>query len=92
MLFKVNQAGTVTEALAAASAANRLGYTLVASVRSGETEDATMSDLAVATCAGQFKVGSVTQSDRLAKYNQLLRIEEMLGDTALYHGSTVIRK
>ncbi|MFN7269836.1 MAG: phosphopyruvate hydratase, partial [Cereibacter sp.] len=82
MLVKVNQIGTLTETLAAVDMAHRAGYTNVMSHRSGETEDATIADLAVATNCGQIKTGSLARSDRLAKYNQLIRIEEMLGETA----------
>lgn len=86
ILIKVNQIGTLTETLNAVSMAQRAGYTAVLSHRSGETEDATIADLAVATGCGQIKTGSVSRSDRLAKYNQLIRIEEELGDTAVYAG------
>ena len=79
ILIKVNQIGTLTETLAAVSAAHRAAYTAVMSHRSGETEDTTIADLAVATNCGQIKTGSLARSDRLAKYNQLLRIEEELG-------------
>ncbi|MEO5867479.1 MAG: phosphopyruvate hydratase [Sphingomonas sp.] len=91
ILVKVNQIGTLTETLAAVSMANRAGYTAVMSHRSGETEDATIADLAVATNCGQIKTGSLARSDRLAKYNQLIRIEEELGDTAVYAGRSVLR-
>ncbi len=91
ILVKVNQIGTLTETLAAVSMANRAGYTAVMSHRSGETEDATIADLAVATNCGQIKTGSLARSDRLAKYNQLIRIEEQLGDAARYAGRSVIR-
>ena len=84
LLVKVNQIGTLTETLEAVSLAQRSGYTAVMSHRSGETEDATIADLAVATNCGQIKTGSLARSDRLAKYNQLIRIEEELGDSALY--------
>ena len=84
ILVKVNQIGTLTETLAAVDTAHRARYTAVMSHRSGETEDATIADIAVATNAGQIKTGSLSRSDRIAKYNQLLRIEEMLGDTARY--------
>ena len=87
LLVKVNQIGTLTETLAAVDIAHRAGYTSVMSHRSGETEDATIADLAVATNCGQIKTGSLARSDRLAKYNQLIRIEEELGDGALYAGS-----
>ena len=86
ILVKVNQIGTLSETLAAVEAAHRAGYTVVMSHRSGETEDATIADLAVATNCGQIKTGSLARSDRLAKYNQLLRIEEELGDIARYAG------
>jgi enolase len=86
LLVKVNQIGTLTETLEAVSIANRAGYTAVMSHRSGETEDATIADLAVATNCGQIKTGSLARSDRLAKYNQLIRIEEELGDAAAYAG------
>jgi enolase len=82
MLVKVNQIGTLTETLAAVDMAHRARLTNVMSHRSGETEDATIADLAVATNCGQIKTGSLARSDRLAKYNQLIRIEEMLGETA----------
>ena len=86
LLVKVNQIGTLTETLEAVSIAQRNGYTAVMSHRSGETEDATIADLAVATNCGQIKTGSLARSDRLAKYNQLIRIEEELGDAAHYAG------
>ena len=86
LLVKVNQIGTLSETLDAVSIANRAGYTAVMSHRSGETEDATIADLAVATNCGQIKTGSLARSDRLAKYNQLIRIEEELGDSAVYAG------
>ena len=86
LLVKVNQIGTLSETLEAVSIANRAGYTAVMSHRSGETEDATIADLAVATNCGQIKTGSLARSDRLAKYNQLIRIEEILGDSAAYAG------
>jgi enolase len=86
ILVKVNQIGTLTETLAAVDMAHRAGYTSVMSHRSGETEDATIADLAVATNCGQIKTGSLARSDRLAKYNQLIRIEEELGDIARYAG------
>ena len=91
ILIKVNQIGTLTETLAAVSMANRAGYTAVMSHRSGETEDATIADLAVATNCGQIKTGSLARSDRLAKYNQLIRIEEQLGESAVYAGRGVLR-
>jgi enolase len=86
VLIKVNQIGTLTETLAAIEMAKRAGYTVVISHRSGETEDSTIADIAVATNAGQIKTGSLSRSDRVAKYNQLLRIEEDLGDVAHYAG------
>jgi len=91
MLVKVNQIGTLTETLEAVSMAHRARYTNVMSHRSGETEDATIADLAVATNCGQIKTGSLSRSDRLAKYNQLIRIEEMLGETAVYAGRSILR-
>ena len=87
LLVKVNQIGTLTETLQAVDIAHRAGYTAVMSHRSGETEDATIADLAVATNCGQIKTGSLARSDRLAKYNQLIRIEEELGDAAAYAGA-----
>jgi enolase len=86
ILIKVNQIGTLTETLEAIEMAKRAGYRCIISHRSGETEDSTISDLAVATNAGQIKTGSASRSDRMAKYNQLLRIEEELGDAAVYGG------
>src|ERR1700759_3001271 len=91
ILVKVNQIGSLTETLDAVDTAHRAGYKAVMSHRSGETEDATIADLAVATNCGQIKTGSLARSDRLAKYNQLLRIEEELGDTAVYAGRSVLR-
>ncbi len=91
MLVKVNQIGTLTETLQAVDMAHRARYTNVMSHRSGETEDATIADLAVATNCGQIKTGSLARSDRLAKYNQLIRIEEMLGETAEYAGASILR-
>ncbi|ETX15557.1 enolase [Roseivivax halodurans JCM 10272] len=91
MLVKVNQIGTLTETLKAVDMAHRARMTNVMSHRSGETEDATIADLAVATNCGQIKTGSLARSDRLAKYNQLIRIEEMLGETAEYAGASVLR-
>jgi enolase len=91
LLVKVNQIGTLSETLAAVDMAHRAGYTCVMSHRSGETEDATIADLAVATNCGQIKTGSLARSDRLAKYNQLIRIEEMLGETARYAGRSILR-
>ena len=86
ILIKVNQIGTLTETIDSIQLAARHNYTSVSSHRSGETEDSTIADLAVAMSTGQIKTGSASRSDRMAKYNQLLRIEEMLGDTALYGG------
>jgi enolase len=86
ILVKVNQIGSLTETLDTVQLATRHGYTSVMSHRSGETEDATIADLAVATNCGQIKTGAPARSDRVAKYNQLLRIEEELGDTAAYRG------
>ena len=91
ILVKVNQIGTLTEALAAVEMAHKAGYTAVMSHRSGETEDATIADLAVATNCGQIKTGSLARSDRTAKYNQLLRIEEELGDQAKYGGRAALK-
>ena len=91
MLVKVNQIGTLTETLRAVDMAHRAGMTNVMSHRSGETEDATIADLAVATNCGQIKTGSLARSDRLAKYNQLIRIEEALGDTAQYAGTSILK-
>ena len=91
LLVKVNQIGTLTETLAAVEMAHRARYTCVMSHRSGETEDSTIADLAVATNCGQIKTGSLARSDRLAKYNQLIRIEEELGDTAVYAGRSILR-
>jgi len=91
ILVKVNQIGTLTETLEAVSMAQRAGFTAVMSHRSGETEDATIADLAVATNCGQIKTGSLSRSDRLAKYNQLMRIESELGDTATYAGKSILK-
>jgi enolase len=91
ILIKVNQIGTLTETLEAVEMAHRAGYTSVMSHRSGETEDTTIADLAVATNCGQIKTGSLARSDRLAKYNQLIRIEEELGSMARYAGRGVFR-
>ena len=91
ILIKVNQIGTLTETLAAVEMAHKAGYTAVMSHRSGETEDSTIADLAVATNCGQIKTGSLARSDRTAKYNQLLRIEEELGDDAQYGGRAALR-
>ena len=92
ILVKVNQIGTLTETLEAVETAHRAGYTAVMSHRSGETEDATIADLAVATNCGQIKTGSLSRSDRLAKYNQLIRIEQDLGPAARYAGRTILRR
>lgn len=92
ILIKVNQIGTLTETLEAVDVAHRAGYSSVMSHRSGETEDATIADLAVATNCGQIKTGSLARSDRLAKYNQLIRIEESLGASALYAGNSILKK
>ena len=86
ILIKVNQIGSLTETINAVDMANRASFTSVMSHRSGETEDNTIADLAVALNTGQIKTGSASRSDRMAKYNQLLRIEEMLGDSAIYLG------
>ncbi len=91
LLVKVNQIGSLSETLEAVETAHRAGYACVMSHRSGETEDATIADLAVATNCGQIKTGSLSRSDRLAKYNQLLRIEEQLGSSARYPGRAVLR-
>ena len=91
ILVKVNQIGSLTETLDAVETAHKAGYTAVMSHRSGETEDATIADLAVATNCGQIKTGSLARSDRLAKYNQLIRIEEMLGKQARYAGTGILR-
>ena len=91
LLVKVNQIGSLTETLAAVEMAHRARYSCVMSHRSGETEDATIADLAVATNCGQIKTGSMSRSDRLAKYNQLIRIEEMLGDAAIFAGKSILR-
>nr|WP_319947997.1 phosphopyruvate hydratase [uncultured Shimia sp.] len=91
MLVKVNQIGSLTETLKAVDMAHRAGFTNVMSHRSGETEDATIADLAVATNCGQIKTGSLARSDRLAKYNQLIRIEESLGETAEYAGRSILK-
>lgn len=92
ILVKVNQIGSLTETLRAVEMAQRNGYTAVISHRSGETEDATIADIAVATNAGQIKTGSASRSDRMAKYNQLLRIEEELGDAAVYGYKKIAKK
>jgi enolase len=91
ILVKVNQIGTLTETLDAVEIAHRAGFTSIISHRSGETEDATIADLAVATNAGQIKTGSLARTDRVAKYNQLIRIEAALGSTARYAGRTILR-
>jgi len=91
LLVKVNQIGTLTETLAAVDMAHRARMTCIMSHRSGETEDATIADLAVATNCGQIKTGSLARSDRLAKYNQLIRIEEMLGTSATFAGTSILR-
>ncbi|HKT53095.1 MAG TPA: enolase C-terminal domain-like protein, partial [Caulobacteraceae bacterium] len=92
ILIKVNQIGTLSETLDAIALARAAAYTAVMSHRSGETEDATIADLAVATGCGQIKTGSLSRSDRLAKYNQLLRIEEELGDQAVYAGKAALKR
>ncbi|MGL6229412.1 MAG: phosphopyruvate hydratase, partial [Culicoidibacterales bacterium] len=86
ILIKVNQIGTLTETFDAIDMAHRAGYTAVVSHRSGESEDTTIADIAVATNAGQIKTGSMSRTDRIAKYNQLLRIEDELGSTAQFRG------
>jgi enolase len=91
ILIKINQIGTLTETFAAIEMAKRAAYTAVISHRSGETEDSTIADIAVGTNAGQIKTGSLSRSDRMAKYNQLLRIEEDLGDIAWYPGRSAFR-
>ncbi|MCF8480763.1 MAG: phosphopyruvate hydratase [Rhodospirillum sp.] len=91
ILVKVNQIGTLSETLEAVEMAHRAGYTSVLSHRSGETEDATIADIAVATNCGQIKTGSLSRSDRMAKYNQLIRIEEELGPCAIYAGKSILR-
>ncbi|MFT5564973.1 MAG: enolase, partial [Myxococcota bacterium] len=92
VLVKVNQIGTLTETLETMELAHRAGYTCMVSHRSGETEDVTIADLAVATNAGQIKTGAPARSDRVAKYNQLLRIEEQLGDAARYAGASAFQR
>lgn len=92
ILIKVNQIGTLTETLDAIALAQKSGYTAVVSHRSGETEDSTIADLAVATSAGQIKTGSLSRSDRIAKYNQLLRIAEILGDKGIYAGKSAFKQ
>ncbi len=91
ILIKVNQIGTLSETLDTVALGARAGYTSVMSHRSGETEDTTIADLAVATNAGQIKTGAPSRSDRVAKYNRLLRIEEELGDGAVYAGRSAFR-
>ena len=91
MLVKVNQIGSLSETLQAMNMAHRAGFSNIMSHRSGETEDTTIADLAVATNCGQIKTGSLARSDRLAKYNQLIRIEEELGDVAKYAGRSILR-
>jgi enolase len=88
----VNQIGTLSETLEAIGIAREAGYTAVISHRSGETEDATIAHIAVATNAGQIKTGSLSRSDRIAKYNQLIRIEEQLGSAARYAGKAAVRR
>jgi len=92
ILIKVNQIGTLTETISAIHLAHRNGYTSISSHRSGETEDATIADLAVAMNTGQIKTGSASRTDRMAKYNQLLRIEEELDTAALYGGPLLLAK
>ena len=92
ILVKVNQIGSLTEALAAVEMAHKAAYTAVMSHRSGETEDATIADLAVATNCGQIKTGSLARSDRTAKYNQLLRIEQELGGQAKFAGRAALKR
>ena len=91
ILIKFNQIGTLSETLDAISMAHNAGYTAVVSHRSGETEDVTIADLAVATNTGQIKTGSLSRSDRIAKYNQLLRIESQLGERAVYPGKSAFK-
>jgi enolase len=91
ILIKVNQIGTLTETLEAITMAHAAGYTAVVSHRSGETEDTTIADLVVATGTGQIKTGSLSRSDRVAKYNQLMRIEDQLGDEATYAGRSAFK-
>jgi enolase len=90
ILIKINQIGTLSETFAAITMANRASYTAIVSHRSGETEDSIIADIAVGTNAGQIKTGSLSRSDRIAKYNQLLRIEEDLGDAASYPGRAAL--
>jgi enolase len=91
ILIKVNQIGSLTETFEAIRMAHAAGYTAVVSHRSGETEDTTIADLAVAAATGQIKTGSLSRSDRVAKYNQLMRIEDQLGDEAVYAGRSAFR-
>jgi len=91
LLVKVNQIGTLTETIEAVNLAQKNDFTCVMSHRSGETEDSTIADLAVATNCGQIKTGSLARSDRLAKYNQLIRIEESLGSKAKYAGTAILK-
>src|SRR5262249_58140006 len=90
ILIKVNQIGTLTETVSAIQLAHRNGYTSISSHRSGETEDSTIADLAVAMSTGQIKTGSASRTDRMPKYNQLLRIDEQLGETAQYAGPLLV--
>jgi enolase len=92
ILIKVNQIGSLTETINAVNLANRNGFTAVMSHRSGETEDTTIADLAVALNTGQIKTGSMSRSDRVAKYNQLLRIEEELGPIAIFPGRSILKR
>ena len=92
ILVKVNQIGTLTETLETIELARRNGYGVVVSHRSGETEDATIADIAVATNAGQIKTGSLSRTDRIAKYNQLLRIADQLGDQARFGGTAIFKR
>ena len=92
ILIKVNQIGTITETLDAIDMAQKAGYTAVVSHRSGETEDSTIADFVVATNSGQIKTGSASRSDRVAKYNQLLRIEDMLGEAGQFLGKSVYKR
>ena len=92
ILIKVNQIGSLTETINAVNLANRNGFTSVMSHRSGETEDTTIADLAVALNTGQIKTGSMSRSDRVAKYNQLLRIEEELGPIAIFPGRSILKR
>ena len=92
ILVKVNQIGSLSETLKAVDMAQRHQYNAVLSHRSGETEDVTIADIAVATNCGQIKTGSMSRTDRMAKYNQLIRIEEELGDMAVYAGKSILKK